>query len=103
MADAPPPVLIRGGTVFDGSGQRPGLRADVLVVPHHGSAKQEPTFLKAVAAPIALVQVGEHNDYGHPADTTLRQLRATGSTVFRTDLQGALAVSTDGSRVVTQR
>ena len=26
-----PPVLIRGGTVFDGSGQRPGLRADVLV------------------------------------------------------------------------
>ena len=79
------------------------LRADVLVVPHHGSAKQEPTFLKAVAAPIALVQVGEHNDYGHPADTTLRQLRATGSTVFRTDLQGALAVSTDGSRVVTQR
>ncbi|MGL5247845.1 MAG: ComEC/Rec2 family competence protein, partial [Brooklawnia sp.] len=38
------------------------LRADVLVVPHHGSAKQEPTFLKAVAAPIALVQVGEHND-----------------------------------------
>jgi len=32
MADAsPPPVLIRGGTVFDGSGQRPGLRADVLV------------------------------------------------------------------------
>ena len=31
MVDAPPPVLIRGGTVFDGSGQRPGLRADVLV------------------------------------------------------------------------
>ena len=26
-----PPLLIRGGTVFDGSGQRPGLRADVLV------------------------------------------------------------------------
>jgi N-acyl-D-aspartate/D-glutamate deacylase len=31
MAALPPPVLIRGGTVFDGSGQRPGLRADVLV------------------------------------------------------------------------
>ncbi|HRA35476.1 MAG TPA: hypothetical protein PK748_11125, partial [Acidimicrobiales bacterium] len=28
---ADPPVLIRGGTVFDGSGQRPGLVADVLV------------------------------------------------------------------------
>jgi N-acyl-D-aspartate/D-glutamate deacylase len=30
-AELSPPVLIRGGTVFDGSGQRPGLRADVLV------------------------------------------------------------------------
>src|SRR4051794_9222220 len=29
--DSDPPILIRGGTVFDGSGQRPGLRADVLV------------------------------------------------------------------------
>jgi N-acyl-D-aspartate/D-glutamate deacylase len=26
-----PPILIRGGTVFDGSGRRPGLVADVLV------------------------------------------------------------------------
>ena len=26
-----PEILIRGGTVFDGSGQRPGLQADVLV------------------------------------------------------------------------
>ncbi len=32
MTDAEdPPVLIRGGTMFDGSGQRPGLRADILV------------------------------------------------------------------------
>ena len=26
-----PPVLLRGGTVFDGSGQRPGIVADVLI------------------------------------------------------------------------
>lgn len=31
MPDAHESVLIRGGTVFDGSGQRPGLAADVLV------------------------------------------------------------------------
>ncbi|CAN5444309.1 amidohydrolase family protein [soil metagenome] len=31
IVDHDPPVLITGGTVFDGSGQRPGLRADVLV------------------------------------------------------------------------
>jgi len=38
MTELPPPVLIRGGTVFDGSGQRPGLRADVLV--HDGIVAQ---------------------------------------------------------------
>ena len=31
VSDQDPPVLIRVGTVFDGSGQRAGLRADVLV------------------------------------------------------------------------
>lgn len=30
-ADDHPPILLRGGTVFDGSGQRPGVVADVLV------------------------------------------------------------------------
>ncbi len=30
-AGVDPPVLVRGGTVFDGSGRRPGRRADVLV------------------------------------------------------------------------
>ena len=79
------------------------LRADVLVVPHHGSPRQDPEFLAAVAAAISLIQVGERNDYGHPAASTLRALEATGTTIFRTDLQGAIAVGADGREVVTQR
>lgn len=79
------------------------VRADVLVVPHHGSAKQEPTLIQAVGASVALIQVGERNDYGHPAAATLRLLHSSGSSVFRTDQQGAIAVSADGRRVVTQR
>lgn len=80
-----------------------GLRADVLVVPHHGSPKQDPSFIEAVAAPIALIQVGERNDYGHPASATLRLLGQRGATIFRTDRQGAIAVTADRRHVVTQR
>lgn len=79
------------------------LSADVLVVPHHGSPRHDAEFFAASDAAIALIQVGERNDYGHPAAVTLRTLASMGAQVFRTDLQGALAVSSDGRQVVTQR
>ena len=43
------------------------LRADVLKVPHHGSAQQDPTFIAATNARLALISAGRDNDYGHPA------------------------------------
>lgn len=79
------------------------LAADVLVVPHHGSARHSIEFFTAVGAPVALIQAGENNGYGHPATSTLRNLQQAGSAVFRTDTQGAVAVQGDGSRVQTQR
>ena len=79
------------------------IRADVLAVPHHGSPRQDPDFIDAVHARIALVQVGENNGYGHPASSALTMLRGSGATVFRTDQQGAIAVSADGGSAVTQR
>src|SRR6185503_1158701 len=42
------------------------LRADILKVPHHGSAYSDAAFLGAVHARVALISVGLHNDYGHP-------------------------------------
>ncbi|MCK9895570.1 ComEC/Rec2 family competence protein [Frankia sp. AgB32] len=68
------------------------LRADVLKVPHHGSANQEPRFLAATGARYALISVGAGNDYGHPAASTLRALARAGAAVARTDRDGALAV-----------
>ncbi|SNQ46893.1 Competence protein ComEC [Frankia canadensis] len=69
------------------------LRADVLKVPHHGSANQDPAFLAASGARFALVSVGRGNDYGHPAPPTLRTLARAGMAVARTDRDGALAVT----------
>ena len=68
------------------------LRADVLKVPHHGSAYSELGFLDAVRPTVALVAVGVGNDYGHPNAGVLSHLRRHGATVLRTDQQGDVAI-----------
>ena len=66
---------------------------DVLKVAHHGSAYQAPELLTAVRPRIALVSVGEDNDYGHPAPATMRALRLSAAAVGRTDRDGTLVVA----------
>lgn len=68
----------------------PGV--DVLKVPHHGSANQDSELEHYVRAPLAVISVGAHNDYGHPAPRTLDLLRDSGSTVERTDRGGDIAI-----------
>ncbi len=68
------------------------LSADVLKVPHHGSADADPGFLAASGAVVALVSVGADNSYGHPADRLLDWLAADGMRTYRTDSDGDLAV-----------
>ncbi|WP_308250176.1 ComEC/Rec2 family competence protein [Sphaerisporangium fuscum] len=75
---------------------RRGLpKADILKVPHHGSARQDPEFLASMGARAALISVGADNDYGHPAPLTLSRLHAFGMRIYRTDQQGDLAVISD--------
>ena len=48
------------------------LKADVLLVPHHGSkTSSSEAFLDAVQPRIALVQTGYRNRFGHPAPPVL--------------------------------
>lgn len=70
----------------------PGLRVDVLKVPHHGSRHQDHTWLASLGARVAVVSAGRDNDYGHPAAETLATLEGAGALVARTDLRGDLAV-----------
>jgi competence protein ComEC len=42
-----------------------------------------------------MISVGEDNDYGHPADSTLRLLRKWGMMVKRTSIDGDIVVSVD--------
>jgi competence protein ComEC len=71
------------------------LSADVLKVPHHGSADVDPEFLAATGARVALVSVGADNDYGHPTAYALRLLGQDGMRIERTDRDGDVAVVGD--------
>ena len=68
------------------------LRADVLKVPHHGSAYFDPDFLAAVHAQVAVVSVGANNDYGHPSPLLLGEMARLGVPLFRTDQDGDVAI-----------
>ncbi|MCL3818236.1 ComEC/Rec2 family competence protein [Aeromicrobium wangtongii] len=80
------------------------VSADVLKVPHHGSADQDPGFIGRVRAAIATISVGADNDYGHPTASLLTLLRRERARTWRTDTGGDIAVVlTDGRlRVVTR-
>lgn len=81
-----------------------GLEVDVVKVAHHGSADQDPALLQATAPEIAVISVGEGNDYGHPAPSVLAMLRQVGAEVVRTDLEGDVAVvARDGEVVAVSR
>jgi competence protein ComEC len=78
---------------------------DVVVVAHHGSARQEPRLYHLLRPRIALIGVGADNDYGHPSPSALTLMRQVGALSLRTDLQGQLAVSGTADRLsaVTSR
>ena len=73
------------------------LHADVLKVGHHGSAYSSTSaFIAAVHPKYAIISVGRHNMFGHPAPSTLDTLQRFGARIYRTDKNGALYVITDG-------
>ncbi|QGZ42831.1 competence protein ComEC [Pseudoduganella flava] len=70
-----------------------GLRADVLLAPHHGSGTSStPAFLAAVRPRIAIFQVGYRNRYRHPKGEVYARYGSIGAQRLRTDGAGAVEV-----------
>lgn len=77
------------------------LQADVLKAGHHGSSTSSgDAFLDAVRPKIAAISCGQNNDYGHPHKEVMTSFSQRGITVCRTDLQGTVIFSTDGTDIV---
>ncbi len=74
------------------------IAATVLKVAHHGSKSATgAAFVAAVGAPIAVIQVGAGNDYGHPNAETLARL--AGRMILRNDENGRIHLWSDGRQV----
>ncbi|RTL47007.1 MAG: DNA internalization-related competence protein ComEC/Rec2 [Burkholderiales bacterium] len=70
--------------------REPDLRADVLLVPHHGSKTSSSlALLTAVQPRTALVQAGYRSRFGHPAPAVLARYQALGIPVVVTPACGA--------------
>ncbi len=79
------------------------LRSDVLKVGHHGSTSSSTAaFLDAVSPADAVIFAGEGNDYGHPHQETLDKLASRGIRVYRTDLNGTVTFTSDGSKLTVK-
>ncbi len=67
------------------------LKADVLLVPHHGSkTSSSAEFLDAVKPRLALVQAGFRNRFGHPAAPVLARYEQRGIQMFDSPACGAM-------------
>lgn len=72
---------------------RERLRADVLLVPHHGSGTSStPDFLSAVSPQAAVFQVGHRNRYQHPKQEVFDRYGELQIQRLRTDQMGALTI-----------
>jgi competence protein ComEC len=71
----------------------PRVRADVILIPHHGSrTSSSAEFIEAVAPRWAIVAAGYRNRFGHPNAEVLARYAAAGTGIFRTDRDGAIHV-----------
>jgi competence protein ComEC len=72
---------------------------DLLKLSHHGSADPGlPRLLDTLRPGLALIEVGAHNTYGHPAPSTLAALRAAAVPARRTDQDGTVRVDLRAGR-----
>jgi competence protein ComEC len=97
-------VLLTADAESDVTGRLRIPPVEVLKVAHHGSEDPGlPDLLRTLRPRVAVISVGEGNDYGHPRPETLAALRAfPGLETLRTDLNGRIVVESDG-RTITVR
>jgi competence protein ComEC len=79
---------------------RADISSLVVKVPHHGSLTScSAPFIEAVSPCIAVCSVGHQNPFRLPHAQVLQRFRDTGCAVYRTDVDGAVAITADDEGV----
>ena len=77
------------------------LRSRVLIAPHHGSrSSNSKVFLDEVNPQMVIVSCGRNSRFKFPHPVVLKRYKDLGATIFRTDLNGAVRLSTNGQQLV---
>lgn len=76
------------------------IRSDVLKVGHHGSNYSSSLkFLERVSPKYSIIEVGKDNKYNHPNSDVLKNLSKVNSSVYRTDVDGTIKITSDGDNI----
>lgn len=84
--------------------ETPGLlNIDVLKVPHHGSRNSSgKEFIEALSPSVAVISLGKDNIFGFPHVDTLKRFEDGAVRVYRTDVDGAVTVTSDGNDIIVK-
>lgn len=92
--------LFMGDAEQENEETRDWPKVDLLKVGHHGSnTSSSDKFLNETKPTYSIIMAGEGNSYGLPTEETLNKLQSIGSTIYRTDLNGTITVTSDGENI----
>jgi competence protein ComEC len=73
------------------------LSSTVLIAPHHGSTTSSSSlFLAEVNPEVIIISSGRNSRFKLPKPAVLKKYQKLGCTIWRTDINGAIRMSTDG-------
>ncbi|NQT10995.1 MAG: DNA internalization-related competence protein ComEC/Rec2 [Desulfobacteraceae bacterium] len=73
-----------------------GLKSTVLIAPHHGSKTSSTAmFLEKIKPEIVIISAGWKNSFRFPNPSVLKRYNENDYRIFRTDKNGAVAISID--------
>ena len=90
--------LFTGDSEVENENTREWEDVDVLKVSHHGSnTSTSERFLNQTKPEIAIISVGPNNSYNLPKNIILDRLKNIGATIYRTDENGTILLTSDGN------